>query len=247
MLKQIEGIVLKSKAYGETHKLMTIFTKDAGKISAISRGANKPKSRLSAVSQMFIRAEFLLYYTKGLSTVQQGQITDSYRQIREDIIKTAYASYIIELTDKILETRQPDPYIYGQLQQTLTWINNEDDFMIPLIMLELKLYEKGGFAPILDRCVSCGNDTSLSAFSIGEGGLLCTSCRSLDPSAVSLNNALMKLLPILLHVPLDRVGNISVKLENQQLIRKLLDHYYDQYGGFQLKSKRFLSQINLLE
>ena len=118
MLKQVEGIVLKTQDYGETHKIITIFTKDYGKVSAIARGANKPKSRLSALSQIFIQGHFLIYLTKGLSTVQQGQIVQSHREIREDIIKTAYASYLVELTEKTLEDKQPDYYIYNELLQT---------------------------------------------------------------------------------------------------------------------------------
>lgn len=248
MLKQIEGIVLKTQDYGETHKIVTIFTKDVGKLSAIARGANRPKSRLSALSQLFIQADFLIYLTKGLSTVQQGQIVRSYREIREDIVKTAYASYIIELTDKLLDVKQPDPYIYNELQQTLTWINEKEDYMIPLMMYELKLFEKGGFAPVLDRCVNCHHkELLLTSFSIREGGLLCDQCHTIDPAKIVLSKALVKILPILLHVRLEKVGNISVKRENQQLIRKILDQYYDQYGGFQLKSKRFLKQIDLLQ
>lgn len=247
MLKQVEGIVLKTQDYGETHKIITIFTKDYGKVSAIARGANKPKSRLSALSQIFIQGNFLIYLTKGLSTVQQGQIVQSHREIREDIIKTAYASYLVELTEKTLEDKQPDYYIYNELLQTLRWINEKDDYLIPLMMYELKLFEKGGFAPILDRCVNCGSHDLLHSFSIGEGGILCQQCQSLDPSKIVLNKALIKILPILLHVRLEKVGNISVKQENQQLIRKILDHYYDQYGGYPLKSKRFLAQIDLLQ
>lgn len=247
MLKQIEGIVLKTQDYGETHKIVTIFTKDVGKLSAIARGANRPKSRLSALSQLFIQADFLIYLTKGLSTVQQGQIVRSYREIREDIVKTAYASYIIELTDKLLDDKQPDLYIYNELEQTLTWINEREDYMIPLMMYELKLFEKGGFAPVLDRCVNCHRKGLLTSFSIREGGILCDQCHTMDPAKIVLNKALVKILPILLHVRLEKVGNISVKRENEQLIRKILDHYYDQYGGFQLKSKRFLKQIDLLQ
>src|SRR5690625_2064647 len=118
MLKQLEGIILKTQDYGETHKILTILTKEFGKLTAISRGANKPKSRLSAISQVFIQADLLIYVSKGLSTVQQGQIIQSYRYIREDIEKTAYAAYVVELTDKVMEQRDPDPFIYDQLFRT---------------------------------------------------------------------------------------------------------------------------------
>lgn len=247
MLKQIEGIVIKSRDYGETNKILTIFTKQLGLLTALSRGANKPKSRLSSLSQVFIQGDFLIYVSKGLSTIQQGQIVESYRHIREDIIKTAYAAYIVELTDKIVEQRQPDLFLYDQLCRTMTWINEKDDYMIPIMMYELKVYKKGGFAPIVDRCINCNGVNRSYAFSIREGGLLCTQCLHIDPHAITIAESVAKLLPILENVGLERIGNISVKESNIRLLRRILDHYYDQYGGFTLKSRKFLSQLDLLK
>lgn len=247
MLKQIEGVILKTHDYGETHKIITIFTKEIGKITAIARGANKPKSKLSAVSQVFIQGEFLIYFTKGLSTIQQGQSIASYRYIREDIMKTAYAAYMIELTDKIMEEKKPDPFIYDQLCQTLSWMNEKEEFMIPLLMYELKLFAKGGFAPVVDRCVSCGRTDRLTSFSIQEGGVLCEQCFSRDARAVQLMPNLLKLLAICIHVGLERIGDISIKKHNEQLLRTIFNEYYDEYGGFYLKSRKFLAQIDLLQ
>lgn len=247
MLRQIDGIVLKTRDYGETHKIITILTKQLGKISAIARGANKPKSKLSAVSQVFVQGNFLIYVSKGLSTIQQGQIMASYRSIREDIIKTAYAAYVIELTDKLLDEKQPDPFFYHELSGTLDWIDEHNDYMIPIMMYELKLFAKGGFAPIVDRCVICGRAQLFHSFSIQEGGVLCEQCHHYDNRAVQLHPSLFKLLSIFIHVQLDRVGTISVKKENEQVLRKLFDQYYEAYGGFTLKSKKFLSQIDLLQ
>jgi len=246
MLKQLEGVILKNQVYGETHKIVTIYTKQIGKISAIARGANKTKSRLSALSQVFVQGEFLIYVSKGLSTVQQGQIIKSRRHIRESIEKTAYAAYIIELTDKIIEPSEPDPFIYNQLSRTLDWIDEEDSFMIPIMMYELKLYEKGGFAPVMDRCVNCGRTEYPFAFSIQEGGLLCDRCKQLDYRAVLLDDSISRLLSILKNIGLERVGKISVKERNMKLLRTMLNHYYDQYGGYALKSRKFLSQLDFL-
>lgn len=247
MLRQLEGIILKTRDYGETHKIITIYTKEIGKITAIARGANKPKSKLSAVSQVFIQGEFLIYVTKGLSTIQQGQTLSSFRHIREDIVKTAYAAYLIELTDKLIEEKRPDPFIYDQLSKTLAWIDEKEEFMIPLMMFELKLFAKGGFAPIVDRCVRCGRTEGFQSFSIQEGGVLCEQCYPIDDRAIQLSTSILKLLSIFLHVGLERIGDISVKQSNEQLLRKIFDEYYDQYGGFALKSRNFLSQIDLLK
>src|SRR5690625_3279383 len=209
MLRQLEGIILKTRDYGETHKIITIYTKEIGKITAIARGANKPKSKLSAVSQVFIQGEFLIYVTKGLSTIQQGQTLASYRHIREDIVKTAYAAYVIELMDKLMEERNPDVFIYNQLCKTLAWIDEEETFMVAIMMLELKLFAKGGSAPFVAKCVNCGRADNFQYFSIQEGGVLCEQCYPIVARAIQLHPNLLKLLSVFLHVGLERIGDIS--------------------------------------
>lgn len=247
MLEKIEGIVIKTQDYGETHKIVTIFSKKIGKFSALARGAKKTKSRMAAVTQPFIHGEFFIYVGKGLNTIQQGEVINSNRAIREDIMKTAFTALVVELTDKLLDSEEPDYYIYDQLTKTIAWIAENEDADIPIMMYELKLYKKGGFAPTVDRCVNCNRKEDLISFSIAEGGLLCNRCTFVDPHAIALPKSVAKLLRIFLEVGLEQVGKITIKEENKQLLRKLLDAYYDQYGGYLLKSKRFLRQMDQLK
>lgn len=247
MLEKINGIVIKTQDYGETHKIITIFSKRIGKFTALARGAKKTKSRMAAVTQPFIHAQFFVYMNTGLSTIQQGEIIDSFRAVREDIIKTSYAAYITELTDKLLDSEVPDPFLFEQFHQTMIWISENEDADIPIIMYELKLFEKGGFAPTVNRCTNCGNKNVPFSFSISEGGMLCTKCRHLDERAITLSDSLAKLLHVFLSVGLERIGTISMKPENQKLLRQILNNYYDQYGGFYLKSRKFLDQLDKLK
>ncbi|WP_068674327.1 DNA repair protein RecO [Oceanobacillus sp. Castelsardo] len=247
MLEKINGIVMKSRDYGETHKIVTIFSKKFGKITALARGAKKPKSRMAAVTQPFIFAQFFIYMSKGLSTIQQGEIINSNRIIREDIIKTAYTAYIMELTDKLLEDRNSEAYIFEQLQHTMDYIAGNENCEIPVIMYEMKLYKIGGFAPKVDSCVNCGKKEELVVFSIKEGGILCSRCRHVDLDSTFLPTPLPKLLYIFSEIGLERVNNISVKDENKNIVRQILDSYYDHYGGYYIKARKFLNQIDLLK
>lgn len=247
MLEKIEGIVIKTQDYGETHKIVTIFSKKIGKFSALARGAKKTKSRMAAVTQPFIRGEFFVYVNKGLSTIQQGEVVDSNRKIREDIIKTALTAFVVELTDKLLDDNEPDYYLYDQLTLTLNWISEKEDADIPIMMYELKMYKKGGFAPTVDQCVNCHRREELVHFSISEGGLLCNRCTNIDPHSFSLPKSLVKLIRILLEVGLEQVGTITIKEHNKKLLRDMLDAYYEQYGGYFLKSKKFLKQLDKLK
>lgn len=247
MLEKAEGIVIKTQDYGETHKIITLFSQRLGLFSGIAHGAKKPKSRMAAVTQPFIHGNYLVYVRSGLSTIRQGEIVHPFRKIREDIIKTAYAAFISELTDKLLDTRKPDLFIYEQFHRTMQWIEEKDKYEIPVMMYELKLYDRAGISPIVNQCVSCGRTKNLMAFTIDHGGTLCQDCFKKHHEAIFLSQPVARLLHIFSEVGIERIGNISVKKENKKRLRQLLDAYYEQYGGYFLKSRNFLNQMDILK
>lgn len=247
MLEQIDGIVLKTKDYGETHKLVTINSGKFGKFQALAKGAKKPKSRMAAVTQPFVFARFFVYLGSGLSTIQQGELLNSHRAIREDFVKTAYCSYIAELTDKLLENKDIEAYLFQQFQQTVQWIEEHDQAEIPIMMYELKLYKKAGFAPVLNRCANCGGTQQPFVFSLVEGGFLCPKCRHMDPEAVELSPKMAKLLYLFSEVELERIGTIQMKPENIKKLQVILQSYYDRYGGYFIKSRKFLDQLDFFK
>ena len=120
MFQKCEGIVLRTTDYGETNKIVTLYTREWGKIGVMARGAKKPKSRLSAITQPFTYGFFLLQNGRGLGNLQQGEMITPLRSIKEDIFLTAYASYVVELTDKSTDEKKTNPYLFELLYQTLT-------------------------------------------------------------------------------------------------------------------------------
>ena len=245
MLEKVEGIVIRTRDYGETHKIVTFFTREKGKIGVMARGAKKPKSRTSSVTQPFIHGMYLIQIGSGLGSLSQGEMITSLRSIREDIVKTAYASYLAELVDKLIDEKQPDPFMYEQFLQTLLWMNEGKDAAVLSMIYELKLFKKAGFSPVVDHCINCGSQEGPYSFSILEGGLLCYRCKHKDPNAYGLPDPLPKLLRIFVHMDVKRLGQISMKEKNKKILRLILDEYYDQYGGYLLKSKKFLKQLDL--
>ncbi|WP_153461561.1 MULTISPECIES: DNA repair protein RecO [Sediminibacillus] len=247
MFEKTEGIILRTQDYGETHKIVTILTPSHGKIGVVARGAKKPKSRMAAITQPFIHGQFLIQTGRNLGTLQQGEVLSSFREIREDIVKTAYATYLSELTDKLVEKNNYDPFLFRQLEQTLTWISEGKDAEILTIIYELKMYQRAGYAPELQQCVNCGNPQGPFAFSTAEGGYLCPRCRHIDEYAVSLPENLSRIFSMFSTIDIERIGNISIKPENKQLLKKLMEEYYERYGGYHIKSKKFLNQLDLLK
>ena len=247
MLQKCEGIVIRRMDYGENNKIITLYTREFGKIGVMARGAHKPGSRLAAVTQLFYYGYFLFSPSKGLGGLQQGETIDSMRSIREDIFATAYASYVIELLDKSVDDRSPDPYLFELLHQTLHYIDEGYDAEVLKFIFEMKMLRVNGLNPTLDRCACCGNTEGEFAFSVREGGFICHRCFEKDPYHFRISPAAVKLIRLFSIFDLSRLGNISIKPETKKEIEKAIDAYYEEYAGLHLKSKKFLKQMDAMK
>ncbi len=247
LLQKFEGIVIRTTDYGESNKVVTFYTREWGKVGAMARGAKKPSSRLAAITQPFTYGQFLLQKGSGLGGLQQGEVISSYRLIREDIFLTAYASYVVELLDKSTDEKKPNPFLFELLQQTLHYMNEEYDPVILTQIFEMKMLNVLGLHPILNQCAVCGRTDGTFAFSVREGGFICHECIEKDPYHIKISPATVKLLRIFYYFDLSRLGNISVKAETKAELKKVISTYYDEYSGLNLKTKKFLNQMERLD
>jgi DNA repair protein RecO (recombination protein O) len=244
MLQKCEGIVIRSTDYGETNKIITIYTREWGKIGFMARGAKKPNSRLTAITQLFTYGYFLVQRGSGLGSLQQGEIISSMRSIREDIFLTAYSSYLVELTDKGTDEKKPNPFLFELLYQTLNYLNEGYDQDVLVNIYEMKMLNVMGLYPILNQCSVCGCTDGHFSFSFREGGFLCHRCLEKDPYHFKISQATVKLLRLFYYIDLSRLGNISLKQETKAELKKVISTYYDEYSGLHLKTKKFLDSMN---
>ncbi len=246
LFQKCEGIVIRTTDYGENNKIVTLYTREWGKVGVMARGAKKPSSRLASITQPFTYGYYLVQRSNGLGGLQQGEIIKTMRGIREDIFLTAHASYIVELTDKATEDKKPNPYLFELLYQTLHFMNEGLDLDILTFIYEMKMLQVLGLHPVLDRCSACGSTDGQFSFSIREGGFLCHRCLPIDAHHLKISQSTVKLLRIFYYFDLNRLGKIDVKDETKAEIKKIITTYYDEYSGLSLKSKRFLNQMDQL-
>ncbi|HZG72306.1 MAG TPA: DNA repair protein RecO [Chondromyces sp.] len=243
MFQKCEGIVIRTTNYGENNKIVTVYTRESGKIGLMARGAKKPNSRLSSITQPFTYGYFLFQKSRGLGTLQQGEMISSMRHIREDLFLTAYAAYMAELLDKSTEEKQPNPYLFELLYQVFNLMNEGQDAEILTNIFEMKMLQLLGLRPELSACVNCGSQEGRFAFSIRENGLLCHRCFEIDPYLLPLSQPAIKLLRLFYFFDLSRLGTINVKPETKRELRAAISMYYDEYSGLSLKSRRFIEQM----
>lgn len=244
MLHRLEGIVIKLKDYGETNKIVTLLTKDAGKITVMARGAKKPASRLSAITQLFSYGNYLVQKGNGMGTLQQGELINSHRYLREDFEATAYASFIVELVEKLTESEKPSTAVFNVLYQALHAISEKYDPEAITLFVEWKMLSLAGIYPIMNRCANCNATDGEFAFSFQQIGLLCNRCFQVDPYIIRLAPNHIKLIRIFMEVPIDQVGSLKVKKETKHLMKRIARTIYDEQVGLQLKSRKFMDQID---
>jgi len=244
MMSKAEGIIIRTTDYGETNKIVTLYTKEFGKIGLMARGAKKPKNPLSAVSQVLFYGLCLFSKSRGLGVLYQAETLNPFRSIRENIEKMGHAAVILELTDRLTEDGRPSQGHYHLLRDTLLLMEKGTDPAVLSSMYALKMMPLAGIDPELGRCIHCGNKKEHYLFSISEGGFLCADCAKLDEYALVMSRTVQKLLPLIRAVPLDRLGKVSLKAKTIGEIVSIIYAYYEQNAGIKLRSRRFIEQLS---
>jgi len=176
MYLSIEALVLKAFDLKETDQLLTLFSREMGKIPVVAKGVKKAQSSLRGLVQPFCHSQFYLTPSGELHLITQGKINEFFGNIREDLNKTLQAMYILELLDKSTVDRDPNQALFNLALQVLRHIENSPLSSLSLRYFEIKLVHLLGLAPVLDRCTNCGRAEDLVCFSRSNGGVLCREC-----------------------------------------------------------------------
>jgi DNA repair protein RecO (recombination protein O) len=244
MLTKVEGIVIRSMEYGEGNKIINLYTRELGKISVMVLGARKSKSRFAGASQLFAYGEYLLFGSGNMPTLNQADLFNAHSFIQNDLFRMSYSSYIIEMLYKLTEDRDPNPFVFELLKQTLDHISEGKDVEIVTRIFEIKMLALAGVRPELDHCVLCEGTDQPYRFSVKEGGLLCVRCHRHDPRSLEIHLTTAKILRLFQQFDLRRLGNIEVKDKTRRQLNEVIKSFMDEHVGLQLKARQFIDQLH---
>ena len=113
MIEQVEGIILNEKSYGETSKIVNLLTKEYGIIGLMAKGAKQMKSPLRSVTGKLTYGKFYIIYKKDkLSLLTNADVLHYFKEIKRDIDRISYASFLLELTEQV--SRHTDSHEIGR-------------------------------------------------------------------------------------------------------------------------------------
>lgn len=240
-----EAIVLRRTDFGEADRLLTLYSRQLGKIKAIAKGARKPQSRKSGHVEPFMRTKFLFARGRDLDIVTQAEMIEAYPKLRQDLVRATYASYAVELLDRFTVEADHHAGIYDLLAAALGWLSENDDLRLVARYYELKLLGLAGFLPQFFQCVSCG-ELILEQdqfFSAELGGLLCPDSRAADRRARGISAVAVKVLRYLQTRDWQTIQVLRLKGALHRELESLM-HYYITYTlERNLRSVEFLNQL----
>lgn len=248
-----EAIVLRSLDYGETSQIVTLFTREKGKLGVMAKGARRPKSSFGATLQPMAYTQVVFYYkpTRTLQTLSESSHVESFHRLRRDLKKITAGLRIVELVDALMETEDPQPSVFALLVRALRRLNAAER-RAPNVWpyVQLQLAQSLGVAPAVDRDRVEAVTGEKGLLSLVDGGVYPDSGRDAAPEEPRrASRAALRAYAVCARADLDTVMRLemspSVRREVEELVRDFLRYQFDD--AYPDRSRSVIAQIERTE
>ncbi|HUI89543.1 MAG TPA: DNA repair protein RecO [Anaerolineales bacterium] len=243
---RVEAVVLRHSDYGEADRILTLYTRQLGKIRAIVKGARKLTSRKAGHLEPFAHVQLQLSTGRDLFIVSQADTVDAYLPLRDDLLLTGHASYAIELLDRFTyEDNLENPTLFRLLTETLSRLASRSDPWLAIRYYEIRLLDELGFRPRLFECANCGREIQAEDqfFSFSAGGVICPACGKGLPNLTSLSVDALKYLRHFQRSSYREASRARPSLAVQKEAETLMQGYFTYLLERELNTPGFLKRI----
>jgi DNA repair protein RecO (recombination protein O) len=253
MIEKAEAIVLKTKKYGETSKIINLFTKEFGKLSVIAKGARSKNNRFGSSLEPLshISIVFYNYENRDLQYITQGSLINFFHSIRNNPSKMMYALPVLEIINNVIHSDEQNEEFFELVINVIKALNESKDcFGNYLLYFELHLASQFGFHPNFDNCEFCGreinHDFAQYAFNIEKGCLICGDChqKSIMPG-INLSSESVNCFQKMLEISPEDMALLSLPPAMFSLMFNLTTKYLKNHisGMRDLRSLEIMGEV----
>jgi len=241
-----EAVVLRGLDYGETSRIVTLFTRDQGKVSVMAKGARRTKSPFGSTLQPMAYTQVVYYYkpTRTLQMLTESSHVTAFHRLHRSLDKITIGLRIVELVDALMEEEDPQPAMFELLLQALDALDQAEarvDNLWPFV--QLRIARILGVAPAIDRDhVEAVTDAG-GLLSLANGGVYPKSAR---PShARPAPRSALRAFAILARADLDIVLRMELDAATRATVQRLVGDYmrFHFESAYPTRSRDVIAQL----
>ncbi|MEM9646436.1 MAG: DNA repair protein RecO [Planctomycetota bacterium] len=208
------AIVLRTVEFSETSLVVTLWTREFGRVSALAKGARRPKGPFEGSLDLLsvCRVVVIRKPHAGLDLLTEAKLHRRFRGAEKSLPRTYAGYYVAEMLRLLTDDHDPHPDLYDLTTLTLGKIDGDENVPLALLQFDITALRILGNAPGVDRCTHCGGDivpAIRQAFALDTSGLVCLICRPLQRQIISIRRNTLETLQRLLRgedetFPMDR-------------------------------------------
>jgi DNA repair protein RecO (recombination protein O) len=238
------ALVLRVVEFSETSSVVTLFTREFGKVRALAKGARRPKGPFESALDLLglVRIVFLRKSSESLDLLTEAKLERRFRPYRGNLSNLYAAYYVAELLNELTDDYDAHEGLFDVADATLVALAGGEQVAEVLVRFELAALREVGHLPTLSACANCGGQLDLSGrvpFSQLAGGSLCKSCRTGQKQVISISSQAFRSLAEFAadeaaapeHLPAGTYGEV----------RGVLNHYWTHLLGRPPRMQRWLS------
>jgi DNA repair protein RecO (recombination protein O) len=239
------AIVLRAIEFSETSSIVTLMTREFGKIRALAKGARRPKGPFESALDLLgvCRIVFLRKSSDALDLLTEAKLERRFRPHGGDLSNLYAAYYVAELLNELTDDYDPHPELFDVAEETLAALRTSSTVAPTLLRFELIALRVLGHLPSLDTCAECGAAVEAVGrvpFSQSAGGVLCKSCRQGQKQIVSLSAGVLETLVRFSTAQNDAWRTEKLEPRTYGELRAVLNHYWTHLLGHPLRMHRYL-------
>ena len=204
-LRETEAIVLRTYRLGEAEKIVSLFTRQMGRLRAVARGAQRTKSRFGGSLEplSYVRAEIFERENRDLLRLNSVELIESFFSMQADFRVQLAAQFLTEVAERLLPEREVNERSFRLLLAVLRALKTSGEVTRPLLYFDYWMVRLGGFLPNFEACASCARSLEDGAYyAPGSESLLCRDCKPLGSTKVAA--ATLGMVRASCQMPLDK-------------------------------------------
>ncbi|MEP7162337.1 MAG: DNA repair protein RecO [Candidatus Moraniibacteriota bacterium] len=214
------GIVLKKRKVGETDRLYTFYTREAGKIQTVAKGVRKPEAKLASSLETLSESEIMVVRTRGTGKVAGAILENSFAELRSDYATLASVLEAVRKFDELVDLEEADEKLYQLLRSFLSTVNAavraKKSDKVPLITetFFFQFLNHLGYQLELTHCVVTGEKLEKGehfGVSPSAGGVVCENGMREAGDATPMNENAVKLLRLFSTQPIEKIEKLSIE------------------------------------